>query len=945
MNFQSATGKALYLSFAALLLQPSHNGELQADKPLVLGYEHLKQGTTSSQIQRGELLLGELNCTSCHQATENIAARLSNRAAPDLSSVGSRLTPHYLREYLSDPQSKQPGVIMPDIFHASEDSAKEGAIDFLVHFLVAQGGELQPARMGGSESLAEEGKTLFHKTGCVACHGPETSLDDGNQYLSLAFLAEKTNLDALTHFLQEPHLTRPSGRMPDFRLDASEARALAVYLLREQLENPQSAHADPGEEPGMAFDYYELDNIGQLPDFSKIEPKSSGHLEKFTLSLPVPRRNNHYAIRYHGLLKIQASGVYRFGIASDDGSRLMIDGQTVVNNDGVHGRRSRGGKIELNAGRHPFELQFFNGGGGSVLNVFWAPPGTQARNGKPIPTEVMVRNTGKPMIPLGTEPFKLDQAKARMGAQMFTALRCVSCHPMNNWKPMRPASMLGDLNLENANGCLGDKIRKGVPDYGLSKNQQTDIKAALQSYERVVTPPTASEKVHHTLAAFNCYACHERGGIGGPSDALAAGFFNTTFEIDLGEEGKIPPKLDHAGAKFKPQAMTSIMRSDDLHVRHYMATRMPAFPLSEVERFVKAVGIVDKQGVFAEESLFSEETASVGQRFTGVSGLACITCHRVAGQDALAIQGIDLSTIYDRVQPGWFKAFLLDPASFSPGTRMPQFWPDGKSAFVDILGGDPGKQVDAIWSYLSLKNSMPLPVGVIPKGEIAMELVPADKPIVHRTFMKDVGPRAILTGFPEKLNVAYDFNVVRMAKVWRGRFFDHSGVQSGRTDTFLEPLGTDVLDLPKGPAFAFLEDSSWAPWPDPELTSRHVGGRFKGYSLEKGTHRPVFRYELGTAIIEESPKPVIQPGGAILKRTFRITTESAAKGLYFLAVEGDPFTQLGNNHFRVNDQYEIRLNASFPLKPIIRIRDTKTQVLIPVPMDTPAAHIEQIIEW
>jgi hypothetical protein len=129
------------------------------------------------------------------------------------------------------------------------------------------------------------------------------------------------------------------------------------------------------------------------------------------------------------------------------------------------------------------------------------------------------------------------------------------------------------------------------------------------------------------------------------------------------------------------------------------------------------------------------------------------------------------------------------------------------------------------------------------------------------------------------------------------------------------------------------------------LTSRHVGGRFKGYSLEKDTHRPVFRYELGTAIIEESPKPVIQPGGAILKRTFRITTESAAKGLYFLAVEGDPFTQLGNNHFRVNDQYEIRLNASFPLKPIIRIRDTKTQVLIPVPMDTPAAHIEQIIEW
>ena len=98
---------------------------------------------------------------------------------------------------------------------------------------------------------------------------------------------------------------------------------------------------------------------------------------------------------------------------------------------------------------------------------------------------------------------------------------------------------------------------------------------------------------------------------------------------------------------------------------------------------------------------------------------------------------------------------------------------------------------------------MPLPVGITPKGQIAMELVPADKPIVHRTFMKEVGPRAVLTGFPEKLNVAYDFNVVRLAKIWRGRFFDHSGVQSGRSDTFLGPLGEDVLDLPQGPAFSF----------------------------------------------------------------------------------------------------------------------------------------------
>ena len=119
----------------------------------------------------------------------------------------------------------------------------------------------------------------------------------------------------------------------------------------------------------------------------------------------------------------------------------------------------------------------------------------------------------------------------------------------------------------------------------------------------------------------------------------------------------------------------------------------------------------------------------------------------------------------DRVQPGWFRSFLLNPAAYNPETRMPQFWPDGKSPFPDILGGSPDQQVDSIWTYLSLKNSMPLPVGITPKGQIAMELVPADKPIVHRTFMKEVGTRAVLTGFPEKLNVAHDFNIVRLGNL------------------------------------------------------------------------------------------------------------------------------------------------------------------------------------
>ena len=604
MHFYRDTGKAISLGAILLLFQAFEGASLGADAPRVAGYERLKQSDQSTAEQRGELLLGELNCTSCHQAKGLINDRIWPRTAPDLTSVGARLTPHYLRSYLSDPKSKNSGVTMPDIFHASEASAKDGAIDFLVHFLAAQGGGLKPPHMGGSDSLVEQGRSLFHQIGCVACHGAENATDDGGHYLSLSSLAEKTTPDALVDFLMDPHATRPSGRMPDLRLDASEARSIAVYLLRDQLSNPQSLDADPGEEPGIAFDYYEVDNLQSLPDFANLEPKFSGNLDSITLDLPQKPRNFNFAIRYVGNIKISTAGRYRFGTASDDGSRLLINGKTVVDNDGIHGRTVRMGEVELTVGSHEFEVQFFNGGAGAELRVFWSGPGVEGRRGSPIPTEALVRNSGKPMIPTGTVPFTLDPQKARMGAQMFTALRCVSCHSMNDWKPMRPAKDLVDLNLNNSEGCLGDSIRRGVPHYGLSEDQRSDIRAALKSYSNPVPPLTPSQTVQRTLAAFNCYACHQRGEIGGPSDAIALEFFHTAIEIDLGEEGKITPTLDHVGAKLKPEAMASILTSDALHVRHYMATRMPGFSDSVARRFVQAVGEVDKQSEFAEEVSF-----------------------------------------------------------------------------------------------------------------------------------------------------------------------------------------------------------------------------------------------------------------------------------------------------------------------------------------------------
>ena len=58
-------------------------------------------------------------------------------------------------------------------------------------------------------------------------------------------------------------------------------------------------------------------------------------------------------------------------------ARLVMDRDTVVNNDGLHGPTEKIGEIALKAGDHPFTLMYFQGSGGKVLGLWYEGPGIQ----------------------------------------------------------------------------------------------------------------------------------------------------------------------------------------------------------------------------------------------------------------------------------------------------------------------------------------------------------------------------------------------------------------------------------------------------------------------------------------------------------------------------------------------------------------------------------------
>lgn len=139
---------------------------------------------------------------------------------------------------------------------------------------------------------------------------------------------------------------------------------------------------------GLNYRYYE-GSWDLLPGFAALTPVRSGTTSTFDLA---PRlRDDSFAFRYSGYVRVPADGVYTFYTSSDDGSQLFIGSTLVVNNDGLHGAQERSGQIGLKAGLHALTVTFFERDNGQVLDVSYAGPGQSKTS---VPATALLRAGG-----------------------------------------------------------------------------------------------------------------------------------------------------------------------------------------------------------------------------------------------------------------------------------------------------------------------------------------------------------------------------------------------------------------------------------------------------------------------------------------------------------------------------------------------------------------------
>ena len=164
------------------------------------------------------------------------------------------------------------------------------------------------------------------------------------------------------------------------------------------------------------------------------------------------------------------------------------------------------------------------------------------------------------------------------------------------------------------------------------------------------------------------------------------------------------PHLTYIGEMLHASYMEGIINGQPAggRPRPWLDMRMPAF---HAHAAGMADGLARLHGVEPgkpEAPQVDAALAEIGKKIIGADGFGCTTCHGVGSAKptaAFEVEGINFALAHARLRKEWFMRWMDNPASVTPGTKMPRYSEEGKSQRPE-LDGDAAKQFDAIWNYI-----------------------------------------------------------------------------------------------------------------------------------------------------------------------------------------------------------------------------------------------------
>ncbi|MCL2450593.1 MAG: PA14 domain-containing protein, partial [Polyangiaceae bacterium] len=113
-------------------------------------------------------------------------------------------------------------------------------------------------------------------------------------------------------------------------------------------------------------------------------PVESHPVDRIDLSLdrdppPAPGLGKeNFSIRWTGNVVAPKAGKFRIVTNTDDGVRVLLDGNKVIDDWREHSQRMNEATVDLSAGPHPVVVEYFQGTGGATAQLGFGPAATEA---------------------------------------------------------------------------------------------------------------------------------------------------------------------------------------------------------------------------------------------------------------------------------------------------------------------------------------------------------------------------------------------------------------------------------------------------------------------------------------------------------------------------------------------------------------------------------------
>jgi len=195
--------------------------------------------------------------------------------------------------------------------------------------------------------------------------------------MDLRFTTDGTNptveSTTLTAALNVKETTNVKARLTD-----KEGYQSAIFEKTFKRVKPMRAVKVKKPVKGLNYSYYE-DAFTSVPDFKSLQAIKKGSVLELDPD-KIGGRLDHYAIQYSGYISVPETGIYTFHLKSDDGSKLYLHDELVVDNDGSHSAKTETGMVALKKGLHPVRIDYFEDFLEETLELEYTGPGLEKSN-------------------------------------------------------------------------------------------------------------------------------------------------------------------------------------------------------------------------------------------------------------------------------------------------------------------------------------------------------------------------------------------------------------------------------------------------------------------------------------------------------------------------------------------------------------------------------------